>query len=195
MKHIKSFNESKDYIHTEEENKLFIDEISQLIELNHDASPIDITKLTNIIKQTLEGFEVKYVEKWKVNNKANLEKFISIIMNAGYSAAMNKYRKYGTKFRFGQFFDSLIPFLDNHFLKIENFPLKWDGPEITHYSAIATSHNIEQTIEYYNSPLTRTTESEIEIICTLIFRYGYSIACEDSDIPFWKKGIKKILGK
>jgi hypothetical protein len=191
MKHLKGFNEATKEPHTEEENNIFIDEMSQIIELNHDASPLNINELINKVKTLLTNYKVIYIEKWKMSDKTNLEKFVALVMNIGYSVCVSEKNRDKNSFRYDSFFESFNMIIHKSFNKVESFPLKWNGPDITHHSILATCHNIKQNFDSYEAEDVGdhdggTEIQQIEFICGNIFRYGYAIKGEEYSIELNK---------
>lgn len=195
MRHLYTFNESRaiksDYPErSESEINKFVSDMTYTIELNHDVMPVDIDAILELILIELDKYQVEFIEKSSLLNKSNLEKIITIFLNIGYSVSLNviNAESQTTIFRYDKFFEKIDKFLSKNFKKTQNFDLKWNGPDITHHSILASNFNIEESFDRWNEgDESQSYESEIQFIFGNIFRFGYSIAGEEKSREMYKK--------
>ena len=157
-----------------------ISEIVRLIKKNHRVLATNLYERVNkevdrIFKKEKDNFFFTPVDS--SNYESDLEKALCQLINLGYSLGYIRQKYNAMRWSFGEIFQQGTKFtkLGEDFEKVSNKPLNYRGPEVTHYSGLASSYNIKDSLSRENIKYGEEEQdiSEISVIFSRSFAYGY----------------------
>ncbi len=181
---------------------IFIEKISELIDINYSIYDIDSDMINNILDKYLIGSDlynkkqsIEMVDKYKTP-KTNTEVVSSKILNFGYSiGAFASIMGNSVDIDYSKFIDDIINGL--HFSKESNNRIEYNGPDIISSCILATTPNIKIQIGDIKQRVKRYLNNdqefgELKVIIGCIYQYGYALGNDTQYVNNLEQNINMI---
>lgn len=170
---------------TEKDIPLFIEKISEMIDVNWEIYEFEESEVEKVIKKSLK--KTPYVELYSPEEAYTKTELLAIyIFNVGISVAEDP----NHNFKYENLLKNIEKILK--FDKVDDKTLSYKGPDITSSSVLATTHNIKdqikdikETIEKYYKIYDDEGEfieddklAELKIIFGCIYQFGYGLGMD-----------------
>jgi len=173
----------------------FLSEIVRCIEVNHEVLSNDLSERMDAAIKKVIGSNDKFYFKPVDDNKDSkssvfryddLTLALAKLINLGYTVGYLRQKYNVNGWNYSKFFgyNGEVFTSEKDFKKISSNPLNYDGPDIDHYSLLASSFDIRETLSDENIEyrVNEQGDREISMIFSRPFAYGYDSGAKMSDL-------------